>query len=34
MIKKDLKIDNEGPLKKLLLVIPANAGTQGAPLTS
>jgi hypothetical protein len=34
MILQDLKIDNEGPLVKLLLVIPANAGIQGTPLTS
>jgi hypothetical protein len=34
MIFQDLKIDNEGPLIQLLLVIPANAGIQGTRLTS
>jgi hypothetical protein len=34
MIMLDLKIDNEGPLLKLLAVIPANAGIQGMLLTS
>jgi hypothetical protein len=34
MIVLDLKIDNEGRLIKLLLVIPANAGIQGILLTS
>jgi hypothetical protein len=29
MIVQDMKIDNDGPLIKLLLVIPANAGIQG-----
>jgi hypothetical protein len=34
MIMLDLKTDNEGPLLKLPLVIPANAGVQGILLTS
>jgi hypothetical protein len=34
MIMQDLKIDNEGPMIKWLLVIPANAGIQGILLTS
>jgi hypothetical protein len=34
MIMRDLKIDNGGPLIKLLLVIPANTGIQGTLLTS
>jgi hypothetical protein len=33
MIMQDLKIDNEGQLRKLLLVIPAKAGIQRTLLT-
>jgi hypothetical protein len=34
MTMQDLKIDNEGPLLKLLFVIPAKAGIQGTLLAT